>query len=422
MIFLFLVSLSFLFPQEELVDGVLAVVGNKSILFSEVLSESRMKAERKGVSPQSSPLLFQNIFDSVLKEKIYLNVVLISAEKDSLISVSYDEIKNNLDERIDLFSKQLGSVEELEKAFGLPVSDIKDNYWESVKNELMIEKFRFSLLGETEVSKKEILDFYDNYKDSIPGVSEIGSFSLVEKEIRPSPGTIKTIKARLSSIKDSLLTEKNTFEYFAKKHSQDPSVSFNGGVVVGERNGDLPFEYEKAVFSMKKDEIVGPIKTKLGYHLIKLLERVGEKTTSQHILIQTSLTKQDSLSALSFLDSLKRATLNDPGLFDSLSVSFKTSKNNLSGYYDSVDLSFFPDWVKKSVIETKPFSFSSIFNGKNSFFVLYKYSYEEPVSRNPKNSWSFIESLALNKKRIDLFDLWIENQLENVYVKINKAY
>ena len=104
MIFLFLVSLSFLFPQEELVDGVLAVVGNKNILFSEVLSESRMKADRKGVSPQSSPLLFQNIFDSVLKEKIYLNVVLISAEKDSLISVSYDEIKNNLDERIDLFS------------------------------------------------------------------------------------------------------------------------------------------------------------------------------------------------------------------------------------------------------------------------------------------------------------------------------
>ena len=50
-----------------------------------------------------------------LKEKIYLSVVLISAEKDSLIEVSYDEVKNSLDERINLFSQQLGSVEELEK-------------------------------------------------------------------------------------------------------------------------------------------------------------------------------------------------------------------------------------------------------------------------------------------------------------------
>ena len=137
----------FLFAQEELVDGILAVVGDKKILFSEVLGETRMAAERKGINPQSSPMLFQSLFDSVLKEKIYLSVVLISAEKDSLIEVSYDEIKNSLDERIDLFSQQLGSVKDLEEAFGLPLSEIKDNYWESVRNELMIEKFRFSLLS-----------------------------------------------------------------------------------------------------------------------------------------------------------------------------------------------------------------------------------------------------------------------------------
>ena len=70
MIFILLFFFGFLFSQEELVDGVLAVVGNKNILFSEVLSETRMTAERKGINPQSSPLLFQTVFDSVLKEKI----------------------------------------------------------------------------------------------------------------------------------------------------------------------------------------------------------------------------------------------------------------------------------------------------------------------------------------------------------------
>ena len=40
----------------------------------------------------------------------------------------------------------------------------------------------------------------------------------------------------------------------------------------------------------------------------------------------------------------------------------------------------------------------------------------------PIKSWVFIENLALNKKRMDLFDAWIEKQLDEVYVKINKTY
>ena len=68
----FFVFLSFLFSQQELVDGVLAVVGDQSVLFSEVLSESRMFAEQKGIKPETSPLLFQDVFDKVLKDKIYL--------------------------------------------------------------------------------------------------------------------------------------------------------------------------------------------------------------------------------------------------------------------------------------------------------------------------------------------------------------
>ena len=421
MFFIFL-FISFLFSQEELVDGVLAAVGDKHILFSEVLSEARMVAQRKGISPQDSPLLFQELFDSVLKEKIYLKVVLISAESDSLIGVSYDEIKSSLDERIDLFSKQLGSVEALEQAFGLSLGDIKNNYWETVRDELMIEKFRLSLLGNTSVSKKEVLSFFSTYKDSIPGVSEVASFSLLEKKIEPSQKTIKKTREKIFSIKDSVLIGEKPFKYFAKKHSEDPSVKFNDGVVVAERGGDLPFEYEKAVFSAKKGDVVGPVKTSLGLHIIKLLDRVGEKTTSQHILLRTRLSKEDSLSSEFFLDSLQTFVGNDPGLFDSLSVVYKTDKKNLSGLYEDVDLSSFPDLIQRAVVSTPSFSFSPVFSVGESCFLLYKYSYSEPTKRNLENSWSFIESLALNKKRMDLFNVWVQSQLNNIYVKINKTY
>ena len=136
----------FPFCQQELIDGVVATVGDKTILFSEVLSETRMLAEQKKISPQTSPLMFQKLFDRILKDKIYLKVVLIEAEKDTLFSVTYDEINTNLNNRIDVFTNQVGSEENLEKAFGMSIGDIKNNYWETVREELLIEKFKFSLL------------------------------------------------------------------------------------------------------------------------------------------------------------------------------------------------------------------------------------------------------------------------------------
>mgnify|MGYP002844327978 CR=1 FL=1 len=129
---------SFLFSQQELVDGVVATVGDKNILFSEVLSETRMLAEQKNISPQDSPLMFQRLFDAVLKDKIYLKVVLIEAEQDSLFSVTYDEINSSLNERIGIFTDQVGSKENLEKAFGMSLGDIKNNYWETVREEIII--------------------------------------------------------------------------------------------------------------------------------------------------------------------------------------------------------------------------------------------------------------------------------------------
>jgi peptidyl-prolyl cis-trans isomerase SurA len=412
---------SFLFCEEELLDGVLAVVGNKHVLFSEVLGEARMLAERRGISPQSAPSLFKQVFDSVLKDKIYLKVVLLSAEKDSVITVSYDEIKNSLDDRILMFSNQLGSTEALELAFGLTLGEIKNQYWETVKEEILIEKFRGALLSNASISKEEVFSFYEEYKDSIPLISERATFSVLEKKTTPSFLTLKNLNNKIFSIKDSIVRGVNSFDFYANKYSQDPSVKYNRGIIEVERGGDLPLEYEKAVFSMKEGQVVGPIETPLGLHIIKLIKRLGEKTTSQHLLLKKSVSGADIQASSSFLDSVLSATKNDPGLFDSLAVSF-SSKSNLSGYYEDVAFLSFPDIVKKNLKTTNFFSHSLVFGDSLSLFLLYKYNYVESSKRTPLNSWVEIENMALNKKRLHVFDMWIQKELNKVYVKINDSF
>ncbi len=420
MIFLFIFSFSFLFSQQELVDGVVATVGNKNILFSEVLSETRMLAEQKGLSPQESPFLFQQLFDTILKDKIYLKIVLIEAEKDSLFSVTYDEINTSLNERIDVFTNQVGSKENLEKAFGMSIGDIKNSYWETVREELLIEKFKYSLLGNVTVSKKEVFSFYEEFKDSIPSFSDKASFSLVQKKISASKKSEDNIKKRLVSLKDSLDSSLLSFSDAATLYSQDPSVSLNKGIMETSR-GDLVPEYEKTAYSLSLNEIGGPIKTPFGYHLIKLIEKKGEKIKSQHILLMLKPSKQDSLLSASFIDSLKIKTNNDPGLFDSLAVSLKNN-NNFSGSYNKIETLNFPAVVQDFLKNGNSYSFSPVLYDNGSFYYIYKYSYVESEKRTPENDWVFLENLSINKKRSDFFEEWVQNKIETTYVKINNSF
>jgi peptidyl-prolyl cis-trans isomerase SurA len=419
-LFVFLLT-SFVLCEEELLDGVLAVVGDKHILFSEVLGEARMVADKKGVFPQSSPSLFKKVFDSVLKDKIYLKVVLLSAEKDSAISVSYEEIKNNLDNRISMFSDQLGSEKALEEAFGLSLSEIKNQYWETVKEEILIEKFRGSLLSQSSISKNEVFSFYEEFKDSIPLVSEKATFSILEKKVEPSLETLKKLNNKILSIKDSIVNNLNSFEFYAEKYSEDISVKYNKGVIEGDRGGDLPLEYEKTVFSIKEGEVVGPVETSLGLHIIKLIERLGEKTKSQHILFKKEVSPEDFSFSSSFLDSVLNITKNDPGLFDSLAVSLG-SRENISGYYKEIEVSPFPENIKENLSNTELFSHSAVFGDSLSLYLLYKYGYTESSKKTLENSWGEIESMALNKKRVGFFDRWVQSKLDNVYVKINENF
>jgi len=412
---------SFLFSQQELVDGVVATVGDKNILFSEVLSETRMLAEQKRISPKDSPLMFQRLFDTILKDKIYLKVVLIEAEKDSLFTVTYDEINSSLNERIEVFTNQVGSKENLEKAFGMSLGDIKNNYWETVREELLIEKFKYSLLGGVSTSKQEVFSFYEEYKDSLPSFLERASFSLAQKQISVSSLSEKKIKERLFSLKDSLDNNLLSFSETALLHSQDPSVSLNKGIMETSR-GDLVQEYEKTAYSLVENEIGGPVKTRFGYHLIKLLEKKGEKIKSQHILFSLKPSKQDSLLAAAFLDSLKIKTKNDPGLFDSLAVSLKTEKQNLSGFFENKELTDFPSVVRIFLKEGNDYAFSPILYESGSFYYIYKYSFVESEKRTPQNSWVFLENLSINKKRGDFFEEWIQDKLESTHVKINNSF
>ena len=59
------------------------------------------------------------------------------------------------------------------------------------------------------------------------------------------------------------------FAELAKKYSIDEATKYNGGLLGKFKRGDLMPEFESAAFKLKKGQISGIVKTRLGYHIIK---------------------------------------------------------------------------------------------------------------------------------------------------------
>ncbi|MDD3232620.1 MAG: peptidylprolyl isomerase [Candidatus Methanomethylophilus sp.] len=72
-------------------------------------------------------------------------------------------------------------------------------------------------------------------------------------------------------IKADIAAGKN-FGELAKKYSTCPSKK-KGGDLGWFRRGQMVKEFENAAFAAKKGDIVGPVKTEFGWHVIKVLEQ-----------------------------------------------------------------------------------------------------------------------------------------------------
>ncbi len=67
------------------------------------------------------------------------------------------------------------------------------------------------------------------------------------------------------------------FAALARAESDDPGSKANGGDLGAFPRGRMVKEFEEAAFAAKEKDIVGPVKSSFGYHVIQVLEKTGER-------------------------------------------------------------------------------------------------------------------------------------------------
>ena len=416
--FFIVVFLVGMFFSQGKVDGVAAIVGNSVILHSDVLQQSQFVAMERRVDPSKNPYLFEQIYVSTLNNIINQYAVLSVAEKDTNIIISNDEVDRALNQQIDDFILKAGSEGLFLEMAGMSMRQIRADYWQDIRDMMVVERYQYSKIQTVDVSRVEVLHFFDSFKDSIPRHPEKYSFSIIEIPFSPGDASREKAVDFLTVLKDEIETGGASFDSLAQLYSHDPGSAPVGGHLGFTHRGALVREYEEASYAMGVGEISDPVRSDFGYHLIKLIDRRGEKISTQHILRTIAFSEDDRVEVYDDVFDIYILANNNSSAFDSLSNIFSTKYKNGSGKYSDLPASRIPEHVFEVLKNMDYGKLSLPVEMKGGYFLVYYYNHQKEFVPNLDNSWDLIYQYAKREKQNSIFEDLVKNIKTNIYINV----
>jgi peptidyl-prolyl cis-trans isomerase D len=158
-----------------------------------------------------------------------------------------------------------------------PIGDQSvEGYYEGHKAEFISPEFvhvRYAelRLGQVasgiQLTETDLREYYDKHKDRYvePERRRARHILIAVSKTRSEPQALKRAEEVLAKAKGGA-----DFAALAKQYSDDPGSASQGGDLGWSERSSFVAPFADAVFSMKPNEIRGPVKTQFGYHIIQL--------------------------------------------------------------------------------------------------------------------------------------------------------
>ena len=401
---------------QTMLDRIVAVVDKEIITESDLEQQLNLVAMQNRLDPQQ-PGLRKQVLESMVADRL----VLAQAILDS-VTVTDDDVSRVLDQQFQNFIRQAGSEQRLEQAYGKPVALLKREYRPIVRKQLLIQRVRQQRESTIHVSRREVEEFFEAYKDSLPKVPEEMELSQIFVVPKPDSTFEKQARDKLNAIRDSILAG-GDFADFAKRYSQDGSAARGGDLGWAKRGLVFVPEFEAAVFALKEGEISPVIKTQYGYHIIQLLERRGESVHARHILLRVQVGAASDSAAVDFLRGLRERALHGES-FAELARKYSEDENTKSVGGDlgrvAVD-QLEPDFatVVKDLKEGDISEPHRITLGQTYGYQIVLVRKRVPAHDvNLTQDYHRVEQMALFLKRQREYTKWLDELKKSIYVDI----
>ncbi|MBK9420350.1 MAG: peptidylprolyl isomerase [Flavobacteriales bacterium] len=416
-------------PQGTYIDGVVANVAGRIILYSELAS--RMEQARQQGVPVNDSLAC-----SELEDLLYQQLLLEQARIDS-VKADQVQVGAELDRRISYFEQQIGGRDKLEKFYGKSITEIKADFRDQVSDQLLVQQMQQKVTGDVRVTPKEVERFFkDIPKDSLPFINAGVEFAKVTLFAKPTEEEDRRVKLKLESYRDAIVKGEKDFCTVAVLYSEDPGSAAQCGELGMVPQGVMVPEFDAVALGLKDGEISPVFKTKYGYHIMEMIDRKGERYNARHILLSPKPNAGDKQSAKDRLDSLmtlvrdgkieftKVATEDndDEDTKGTNGVVIEPNANSPHWAIGDLDQKTFLVLDKLAVGQISEPQYFEVPGGDMGYQVYRLLKRTEPHRMDLVTDYPLVQQAAEAKVRQNAIDVWVREKLSGTYVHIVEPY
>ena len=430
--FLAITFASFAQTKKVVADKIIATVGDKIILKSDIENSIHdMQRQNIDVPANASCLLLQ--------QALAMKALVLQADKDSL-PVSDDDVNAEIDNRVRYYINTYGSKEILEQIAGKTVFQLKEEFRPVIRDQKLAQAERDKIVGDVRITPKEVEAYYNKIpKDSLKFYEsqlEIGQIVIYPKASRDVENyAIDQLKEYKKEVEDG----SKKFETLASLFSDDPGSKDNGGLYEINRNEKQwdPVFLAKA-FSLKDGQISNVFKTKFGYHIIQMVSRRGDDATIRHILkipqvssieINAAKEKLDSIrtqlqkGTITFGEAVAKYSEDDNSKFTGGRITANDGSGSTFLTIDQLDKDLVLMLKDLKVGEySAPTEFMDQSARKKAVRIVDILSKTEPHRENLKDDYDKVAQRALEEKKNAVLDEWFNKMIPTFYINISKDY
>lgn len=432
--FLLFLGAKFAFAQEQQrikLDGVVSVVGDYVILDSDI-DKTIADMESQGIPTKGVTRC--DLLGKLMEDKLYAH----HAIQDSL-EVSDAEIYSYVDQSIEYFTEQLGSLEKvLEFYKKTDELSFREELFQINKVQKLSQMMQADIVEKVEVTPEEVRQFFDSIpEEDLPifgteiEIAQIVVEPLVTEEEK------KRIIDQLNGFKNDVEEKGLSFGSKAILYSQDPGSRANGGkYTLHRKRPRMVKEFRDVAFSLEEGEVSSPFKTEFGWHILTVDKIRGQQVDIRHILLTPNTDASKLAESKKVLDSLRKRILDKEIEFADAAFNFsseKETRNNGGKLVNPVtgDTRF-------ELTKMDPQLYSQIKNLKEGEISLplleadrsgaQKYKILQVVKRynehqaNYSKDYAKIKDLALKDKQVRTIKKWMKEKITDTYVNVNRSF
>ena len=410
------------------VDGVSAVIGDYVILDSDI-DKTLVEMKSQGISTKG--ITRCQLLGKLMEDKLYAH----HAIQDSL-EFSVEEIYSSVDQIIDNFTQQLGSIEKVLEFYNKEdESTFRQEIFEINKIQKLSSIMQSQIVEDVEVTPEEVRIFFESIpKNELPTFGTELEISQIVIEPEVSEVEKERVINQLKTFREDVLERGSSFASKAILYSQDPGSRATGGkYTLHRKRPRMVKEFRDEAFSLEEGEISQPFKTDFGWHILKVDKIRGQEVDARHILLTPKIEASQLQEAKTKLDTLRNRLINEEISFKDAALELSDEKE--TKYNGGVLINPQTGDMRFELTNLDPVLYSQIRNLKDGEISLpiveeersglKKYKilkvsnrFDEHVA-DYSQDYSRIKSLALKEKQLYLIKDWMLEKIESTYVNVN---